>query len=304
MAKNEKILKATYGSDKTPLILGSLEIPCYVLEDNTRVFSGRGIQKALGANSNVSGTWLNRIVNKTDITPFILPDVLEKFNTPIKFKRPIGTGAQSVTYGYDVTLLIDLCDAILQANKSRAKVPFGIVENAEIIMRSVAKVGIVALVDEVTGFQQHRDKDALQSFLQKFLLEEKGKWIPVFPDEFFESIFRMKGWDWQIASNGKKPQVVGHYINNYVYSRIAPQVLVELRKLNPKNERGRRKGAYTQYIDVDYGHPKLKEHLNILIAFAKATGYNWNNFHRMVERALPKFEQDGSQAYELPFDDM
>ena len=34
----DKILKAKYGSDKTPLRFGELEIPCYVLEDGTRVF--------------------------------------------------------------------------------------------------------------------------------------------------------------------------------------------------------------------------------------------------------------------------
>ena len=51
----------------------------------------------------------------------------------------------------------------------------------------------------------------------------------------------------------------------------------------------------------DFGKPKLKEHLNILIAFAKASGYNWNNFRRMVERALPQFSQDGSRLQQLPF---
>lgn len=61
----------------------------------------------------------------------------------------------------------------------------------------------------------------------------------------------------------------------------------ELRRLNPKNEKGNRKGKHTQWIDIDYGHPKLKEHLNILIAFGRASGYNMNNWKRMVERALP-----------------
>lgn len=298
------ILKATHGSDKTPLVLGNLEIPCYVLEGGTRVFSGRGIQKALGANPNSSGTWLNKFVNRSDISDYLSPEIIDKFNSPIKFKRPTATGSQSETYGYEVTLLIDVCDAIIQSSKSRGKFQSEIILNAEFIMRSVAKVGIIALVDEVTGYQQDRDKDALQIFLQKFLKEEKGKWVQVFPDEFFESIFKMKGLNWSLANKGKKPQYIGHYINNYVYSRIAPQVLSELRKVNPKNSKGRRNGVHSQWIDVDYGHPKLREHLTILIAFAKATGYNWNNWQRMVERALPRFEQDGSQAPELPFDDM
>jgi hypothetical protein len=92
------------------------------------------------------------------------------------------------------------------------------------------------------------------------------------------------------------------YINNFVWSRIAPGVLTELNKINPKDEiTGKRKAKHPQFIDVDFGHPKLKEHLNILTAFAKATGCNWNNWIRMVERALPKFDQDGSQAQEIDF---
>ncbi len=140
--------------------------------------------------------------------------------------------------------------------------------------------------------------------MQKFLDEEKGKWVKTFPDEFFEAIFKMKKWNWEMANKGQKPQVVGHYINNYVYSRLAPQVLVELRKINPKSDDGKRKGKHTQWIDIDFGHPKLKGHLDILIAFSKAAGYNWNNWHRMVERALPKFNQDGSVSQELPFNDL
>lgn len=31
----DRLLKSIYGSDKTPLKLGDLEIPCYVLEDGT-----------------------------------------------------------------------------------------------------------------------------------------------------------------------------------------------------------------------------------------------------------------------------
>jgi hypothetical protein len=111
----------------------------------------------------------------------------------------------------------------------------------------------------------------------------------------------MRNLTWKEANKGQKPQYIGHYINNYVYSRIAPKVLSELKRVNPKDETGKRKGKHTQFIDIDYGHPKLKEHLSILTAFAKAVGYNWINWQRMVERALPKFDADGSAAQELPF---
>jgi hypothetical protein len=294
-----EILEAKYGSNKTPLTLGNIKLPCYVLNDRTRVFSGRGIQKALGAPSNSSGTWLSKFMKSSPITEFLNPGVLNKIDNVIKFKRHDAGGSQSITYGYEVTLLVDICDAILQANKTRHDIPNHIVQNAEIIIRSVAKVGIIALVDEVTGYQEAREKDELARFLAKFIKEERGVYIKTYPDDFFEALFKMKGLNWSLANKGKKPQYIGHYINNYVYARIAPKVLEELRRVNPKDENGKRKGKHTQYIDVDYGHPKLKEHLTVLTAFAKAVAYNWHSWQRLVERALPKFECDGSVAPEL-----
>ncbi|HEX9740242.1 MAG TPA: P63C domain-containing protein [Ignavibacteriaceae bacterium] len=233
-----------------------------------------------------SGTWLTKFINESPITKHLKTGVLKQLNNPIKFQRPQAGGSQSSAYGYEVTILIDICDSILEANKTGEKIDSTIIENAQIIIRSVAKVGIIALVDEVTGYEKVREKDTLQMFLQKFLEEEKGKWVRTFPPEFFEAIFKMKGWTWKQAST-KKPSVVGHYINNYVYSRLAPKILTELRRLNPKDDKGNRKGNHPQWINPEFGHPKLKEHLTVLTAFAKATGYNWNNWNRMVERALP-----------------
>jgi hypothetical protein len=303
MKKEIKILRAEYGSDKTPLKIGSTEIPCYVLTDGTRVLSGRGVQKALGANKNVSGTWLRKFINESPVTPFLPPGLLERLNSPLEFVRNNASGSQSKTYGYEATILIDICDAILEANKSRA-LDVKIVNSAEMIVRSVAKVGIIALVDEATGYQEKREKDELQRFLTKFIKEERGVYIKTYPDEFFQAIFKMRNLTWKEANKGKKPQYIGHYINNYVYSRIAPKVLTELRRANPKDEVTRkRKGKHTQHIDIDFGHPKLKEHLTVLTAFAKAVGYNWNNWQRMVERALPKFDADGSTAPELPLNE-
>ena len=301
--KIDKILRAEYGSDKTPLKLGDTEVPCYVLEDGTRVLSGRAIQKAIGYNGS-SGDWLKKFVNTKNISLHISPEIVAGLDEPIKFERRDAGGSQPITYGYEATKLIDLCDAIIGLNeagvlKENQKI-YAI--QAGIIIRAVAKVGIIALVDEVTGYQKLREKNALQQFLDKFLVEERAKWVKTFPDEFFEMIFKMKGWTWQYASS-KKPQVVGHYINDFVYSRIAPRVLNELREKNPSIPGGWRKAKHTQYISTDYGHPKLKEHIAALIALGRGVGFNWNNFKRMVNRAFPEYAKDGARIQELPFSD-
>lgn len=58
---DHSVLCAKYSSDKTPLHFGDVEVPCYVLEDGTRVFSGRGIQKAIGYESK-SGQWMKSFI--------------------------------------------------------------------------------------------------------------------------------------------------------------------------------------------------------------------------------------------------
>lgn len=80
-------LVARFSAEKTPLMLGDIALPCYVLNNGMRVFSGRGIQKAIGASQNTSGSWLQKFVNSDAIVWNILPGVLDKFNTPVKFKH-------------------------------------------------------------------------------------------------------------------------------------------------------------------------------------------------------------------------
>ena len=131
------ILKAKYGSDKTPLKFGKLEIPCYVLSNGMRVLSGRGIQKALGSTSQ-SGSWLSGFVNKGILSDIFCAgenSITERINSPIKFIRNNAGGSQSETNGYEATLLIDICSAIIDANRAGIYNEDNIVRSADIIIR-------------------------------------------------------------------------------------------------------------------------------------------------------------------------
>jgi hypothetical protein len=286
------LLHARFGSPEKPLKIGDIELACYVLNDEKRVLVQRGLAGALGMSTGGGTGGAQRIVQfvtSKAIIPFINSDLMARIESPIKFKLANGGTA----LGYEATILIDICDAVIESRKRGQlhKQQQHIAERAEMLLRAFAKTGIIALVDEATGYQNSREKDALQKFLEKFLLEEKAKWVRTFPDDFFEMVFKMKGWTWHFAST-KKPQVVGHYINDFVYSRMAPQVLGELRVRNPKNLKGNRTAKHTQFLSPDYGHPKLKEHLNILIALGKAASYNWYIFKELIDKALPKFGEN------------
>lgn len=279
---------AKYGSDKTPLKLGELEIPCYVLDDGTRVFSGRGIQKAIGASVNTSGAWLSKFIKSEAISSNLMPGIFDKLNSPIIFNRNTSGGSQSDTYGYEATLLVDLCDAIIKAFEARLITNENYYKNANIIIRAVAKVGIIALVDEVTGYNKEkvRAKDELQKFLDKFLSEEAARWIKVFDDSFFEDLYKMHNWTWTQTS--KRPGIVGKWINDIVYERIAPLVLAELDKKNPKNENGNRGKKHHQYLSREVGLPKLKQHLEAVHAIARISNYDWLSFMQNMDKAYPK----------------
>jgi len=299
---NEKVLVSKYGSPDRPLKIGDIAIPCYVLENEKRVIAHSGMLIALGmsptSGSGGGARRLEQFALSNRINPFISSDLMSRINQPIKFRL-----GGIIASGYDATILVDICNAIMDARKAgvltaRQELT---AERSEMLVRAFAKTGIIALVDEATGYQEVREKDALKQFLDKFLLAEEAKWVKTFPDDFFEMIFRMKGWTWHYAST-KKPQVVGHYVNDLVYARIAPEVLKELRQKNPSIPGRGRKHKHTQFINVDFGHPKLREHLFSLVALGRASGFNWNNFNRMVQRAFPKFNKDGSQSPELPLD--
>ena len=101
----------------------------------------------------------------------------------------------------------------------------------ELLLHGFANVGIVALVDEATGYQDVRAQRALAKILEEFIAKELQPWTKTFPYEFYTEIARLKGWPSMYSM--KRPSVVGHYTNDIVYERIAPRVLEELRNVNP-----------------------------------------------------------------------
>jgi hypothetical protein len=154
-------------------------------------------------------------------------------------------------------------------------------------MKALAHVGIAGLVDEATGYQEVRDKRALQAILDSFLRTELAAWAKRFPDEFYEHIFRLRGWTWK-GRGVNPPQVVAHYTKDIVYHRLAPGLLDELEARNPIVN-GRRRAAHTSWLTEDVGHPALAQHLHAVITLMRVTpDGEWNRFLDMLNIAHPK----------------
>jgi P63C domain len=281
----QKILKAIWGDPERPLRIGSLEIPCYVLEGGTRVLSGRGMQTALELGQS-HGSKLKGLLRRSAIKPYVSNELAMAMKNPLRFVRP-GRGGK-LAVGYEATILPDICDAVLQARKKESLTPAELLvaDQCEILTRAFAKVGIIALVDEATGYQEIRDREALQAILDKFLLKEYAKWAKRFPDDFYKEMFRLRDWQWR-GMRVNRPSIVGHYTNDLVYERIAPDLLVKLRELNPKDDKGNRDTKHHQWLTEDIGVPALSQHLYAVMALMKASP-TWDKFYRSIQRAFPK----------------
>lgn len=206
----------------------------------------------------------------------------------VVLKNPIPFTVKGAIYlGYPAVVLQQIVRAIAKAHL-RGKLPPQFEEigaNAERLDDALAKVGITALVDEITGFQSVRSRETLQRILDKYLLKDYAKWAKQFDDDFYIEMFRLKSWPLDLKTM-KRPGVVGKYTNDIVYQRIAPGLFEQLQLRNPKVN-GRRKVKNFQYMSDDIGLPALQRHIEILVALMRAVP-NWNAFMRLVNRSLPK----------------
>ncbi len=297
-------------SDTTPRVLESFksklhlagdEIPCAVImgpQGVQRVLSETGITNAvLGDRSGASkrlkkaasdeGSILPLFLAPSQLRPFISQELLEGSLKPIDYLD----GARLVR-GYDATILAAVCTVWLKAREAGAlqEQQLEKARKAEILVRALAETGIIALVDEATGYESVRPQGALQSYLELVIRRELAAWAKRFPDEFYENIYKLKGWTWPGMSKNRY-SVVASYTTNLVYDRLGPGITEELIHKSPKNDKGYRPNRLHQWLSEDIGDPMLATHMHSILMFQRlaiANGFGWKRFLHMVDQVLPR----------------
>lgn len=283
-------VKATHMGE---IKIGSATIRCAVLEDGTRVLTQYDVLEAIGrsgkpAAGRGSGDFDpfekgSPLFDSDNLKPLVSNE-LSVSTKPVQFRQPTGQRA----WGYKAEILPQICDVYLRARENGVlrKNQFKFAQACEVLVRGLAQIGIIALVDEATGYQEVRNKEALRAMLDAFLRQELAAWAKRFPDDFYKEMFRLRGWPWNKLS-GKRPILVGKLTNDVVYERLAPALLDELEQKNPKDESGRRASKHHQWLTDDVGHPALAQHLHAVIGLMRASS-SWKQFHDMLDRAFPK----------------
>jgi hypothetical protein len=277
------------------LKLGNFEIPCYVTQEGQRLISGRGMQEALRLvdaevprSGEKPGSRLTRLLNGRYLKPLIFKEKSPDHFSPVKIRFQGKT-----IHGFNAEMLADICEGILEARAKGVRLTprqIVIAAQCEVLLRAFAKVGIAALIDEATGYQNVRPADALRAYLETILRKELAAWIKRFPDEFYQNIYTLKGWPWPgMAKN--RYSVVAKYTNDIIYERLAPGLREEFEKRNPRDEKGRRKHKNHQWFDTP-GDQLFSQLMFTVLALQRAclkkTGNRWKSFLFMMDDVLPK----------------
>jgi hypothetical protein len=289
---------AKYGAADRPLRIGDIEIPCYVLADARRVLATVGLQTGIGLSTGggtLGSRRLTQLMMYLERKGIDTKGLIARVDNPITFIPPHG-GIPA--RGYEATILPDICAVLIEAGQRDVLMAQQrhLAERAAILQHGFATVGIVALVDEATGYQDARVRDALAKILEKFVAKELRPWVRTFPAEFYRQIHRLNGWEY--SEDGGSPGVVGHWTTNIVYKRLAPGVWEELDRLTPRTDGGRLKNRLFQRLTEDVGHPRLREHLAAVVMLMKYSP-DWQEFMHRIDIEFPQW----GKTLMLPFPD-
>jgi hypothetical protein len=269
-----------------PLRIGKWEMKAHVLSDGMRVISSTDSLAIFEMTKRSEASLFLKALAKHPILKSLpSSEAAIGFIKPVLFLNALN----EIQEGTDAESIVAVCRFILKGREYgllKSSTEFKLAQAAESVIVSIANVGLVALIDEATGFQQDRETNALQLLLDRYLKKELAVWAKRFPDEFYMQIFRLKGWNWK-GMQINRPGIVGTYTRDIVYARLAPKILDELEKLNPSDGHGRRQAKHHQWLSDDIGHPALTQHIYAVLVLMRAST-SWQQFNVLLKRSFPR----------------
>lgn len=294
--KRAELAALPKASHRGEIKIGDMTLACCVLGDGRRLISENAINSNLGSSGGK--TYRLRDAASSDehgplplfLASKALKPYINQVFTGVDLSPVEYNDNGKIGFGFDASILPKVCevwllaaenDALQTSQLSRAK-------KAEVLIRGLARIGIIALVDEATGYQAKREKDALAKILEAFVAKELQPWMKTFPDAYYENIFRLYGLKYPPEKNKNfRPSFIGKITNDVVYERLAPEILPELKKAASKAEK---KAKLHQHLTDDVGHPKLREHLSSIVTLLKLSKTP-QDFRDKVDLIHPAFGQ-------------
>jgi hypothetical protein len=244
-----------------------IDVDCYVLNDHkkTAVISQRGMGEALGLGK--SGSRLPRFVEGKAISNFVGPELRAKLAQPVIFQAQVG-GPETLSqvHGYDVTILIDLCKAITNAESEKKLLSHqaNVAKQAHIILNASAKAGIKGLVYALAGYDATR-QEIIASF-KMYVQEEAREWEREFPEQLYQEWYRLYNLP---VPEKNRPWKFKHLTVDHVYKPLARSSgrIFELTRVQREASSARYKKLH-QFLS-EIGVKVLRTHLGQLLGIAR-----------------------------------
>jgi hypothetical protein len=197
-----------------------IDVDCYVLDDPTKtaVISQTGMGKALGLSSR--GNAFPRFLASKAMERFVGAQLRNKIEQPLRFQWDGGGALRSISviHGFDATILIDICKAIIAAetdgklNRQQKHVA----QQAHTILGASAKAGIKGLVWALAGYNPMAE-EVIEAF-KAYVQEEARKYEREFPNELYAEWHRL--YDIPVPEKGK-PWLFKNLTVKHVYYPLA-----------------------------------------------------------------------------------
>lgn len=236
------------------LTLDGAELTCFVLNDGRRVISRSAIARGLDEKSKD----FERI-RQGPVEKFLPPDLDDQM---VEFEIK---GVTHTAKGLTADAFLDICAGLVRAMNSDAQLTErqrSMAVRASALLAACAKIGLIALIDEVTGNQYDRPADELQMKLKAYLADEMRKWERTFPDQLWLEFGRLTNWK---GTASQRPKYWGKLVMELVYDYLDKDVADWLRQNAPSPRKGQN---YHQWLTGQFGLKKLTEHVWMLIGMA------------------------------------
>ena len=276
------------------LHIGEVNFPCSVLTDGTRVLTQSDFMTGMGmyysgwvANNPIEdkGTAdIPHFLSFKSIKPFIAKHLGSLQSIVVKYRTERG----ALAHGIRAEIIPKICDVWIDADDSRT---LGsrqkmIAQRARVMMRALAHIGIISLVDEATGYQKVRARDELQAILAAYIAPELLPWTRRFPDAFYAELHRVRGWPYR-PGNHARNGYVGKLTTALIYDPLPPGVRQELEAKNPyiPEIKGRRH-RHHQMLTEEVGHPHLEKQITSVTTLLRISD-DWAEFSKHFSKAFP-----------------